>query len=261
MTETDEKPEEKNPAKQGLHGWKAALAMFGCGSLAAFSIFGVLTLLVTSIFDFTSSGVQGSGGTEGAVPEGIGEARSSLEEEEMNVCDDNLDELTKINVERQDEGENYLDTRSEDEIEIPGATRVVQDECSWVLQPSSGSSPWVFHFSYEAAIESDGKDSTEDLASERFEQLSGDLSEGLGYVSSQGVPGFDDGAQYVYGENEDGEQSYIVMLQSKSAVYSIHFERQEEDSIGEVTKNEFEGEAREIASFLDSGFDYWIPDS
>src|SRR5699024_6060140 len=153
----------------------------------------------------------------------------------MNVCEDNLDAFTKINVERQDDGENYLDTQSAGEIDVPGASRVVQDECSWVLQPSSGSSPWMFYFTYEAIIDSSGEESTEGLASDRFEGLSENLSEGLGDVSSQGSPSFDDSALYAYGENEDGEQSYIVMMQSKSAVYSIHFERQGDNSLGEVT--------------------------
>ena len=58
MTETDEKPEEKKPAKKGLHGWKAALAVFGCGSLAAFGIFGVLMFIATTFMNTLASGVD-----------------------------------------------------------------------------------------------------------------------------------------------------------------------------------------------------------
>ncbi|MFL1378839.1 hypothetical protein [Nocardiopsis protaetiae] len=255
--------EKAPPEKQGLHGWKAALTVFGCGTLAAFGVFGVLIGIVGTFFNLTSSGIdtEGGGSSGGNPAEQIGEARSSLGEGEMDVCGDNLDHLSSISTTRQDGGENYSDTASGGQPEIQGADRVVEDTCLWTLNPASGSPPWDFSFSYEAVIDAaDGGDPV-DVASERFEEIKADLPSELAQVSSEGEAGFGDASYAVHGTGETGNSAFIALIQTKSAVYVIRFDDKADSSVGQISENEFKSEARKIATFLGHGFTYWIPDA
>lgn len=253
--------EKAPPRKQGLHGWKAAAAVFGCGTLAAFGVFGVLVGLLGIFFNATSTGLASESEASGGVPgDKIGEARSSLEEGEMNVCEDNLEYLSSVNITRQDSGEKYLDTASGVDSEIEGADRVVQDECLWTIVPSSNSNAWDFRFSYEAIIDAEEGKTAEEVASDRYEETKGGLSGDLAEVKSSGKGGFGNKSYYVYGPGSQGQSIYIALIQTKSAVYQIRFDGQMEGSVAPVSENSFKNEARKIASFLGHGFEYWIPE-
>ncbi|WP_159941852.1 MULTISPECIES: hypothetical protein [unclassified Nocardiopsis] len=253
--------EKAPPQKQGLHGWKAAAAVFGGGTLAAFGVFGVLLGLASMFFNFTSSGMAGGDEGSGGNPaERIGEARSSLEEGEMNVCEDNIEYLSSVNVTRQDGNEDYVDTASGGQPEIEGAERVVRDECLWTIVPSSGSSLWDFHFSYEAVIDAEEGEAVEEVAASRYAVLKSELASNLTQVDSEGDAGFGDKSHSVYGTGEQGQSVYIALVQTKSAVYQIRFDDRTGSSVGTVSENEFKNEARKVSSFLGYGFEYWIPE-
>ncbi|WP_150252775.1 hypothetical protein [Nocardiopsis deserti] len=253
--------EKALPRKQGLHGWKAAAAVFGCGTLAAFGVFGVLVGVASIFFNFTSDGVGTDPDTSAGNPaEQIGEPRSSLAEEEMNVCQENLDHLSSINTTRQDGGEDYVDTATGGEPEIEGAERVVRDDCVWTIIPSSNSTPWDFKFSYEAVIDAQEGESAEEIASSRYEELRSGISDELAQVVSEGEADFGDKSYSVYGAGDQGQSVYIALIQTRSAVYHIRFDEQAEASVGSISENEFANEARKIASFLGHGFEYWIPE-
>ncbi|OOC52532.1 MULTISPECIES: hypothetical protein [Nocardiopsis] len=253
--------EKAPPTKQGLHGWKAAAAVFGCGTLAAFGVFGVLVGGASLFLDFTSSGIAAETGGSGDLPaEHIGEPRSSLEEGEMNVCEDNLDYLSSINTTRQDGGEDYVDTASGAEPEIEDAERVVRDDCLWTIIPSSNSAPWHFRFSYEAVIDAERGGSAEEVAAIRYEEVRSELSSELANVESEGKTDLGEKSYSVYGTGDQGQSVYIALIQTRSAVYQIRFDDQVDTSVGTVSENEFRNEARKIADFLGHGFEYWIPE-
>ncbi|WP_304453536.1 hypothetical protein [Nocardiopsis sp. YSL2] len=246
--------------KKGLHGWRAAAAVFGCGTLAAFGVFGVLVLVISTLFDAASSGIEASAETGTGPAEQIGEARSSLAAEEMNVCDDNLDPLTTITTTRVDGGEDYVDTETGGEPDIEGASRVVRDDCLWTITPSGGSTPWDFEFKYDAIIDAEGGRSPEELASNEFEESRSGLAEGVSEVEAEGSADFGPRSYSVYGSGEQGQSVYLLLVQAKSAVYVIRFEDQVEGSVGAVPENTFRTEARKITNFLGHGFEYWIPE-
>ncbi|MFD3686582.1 hypothetical protein ACFWTE_17380 [Nocardiopsis sp. NPDC058631] len=253
--------EKAPPAKQGLHGWRAAVAVFGCGSVAAFGVFGILIGIASIFLNFASSGVQSESDEPGAGPaEQIGEARSSLEAGQMNVCEDNLDHLTTITTTRQDEGENFVDTASGGDPEIDGAERVVRDDCLWTITPSSNSTPWDFRFSYEAVIDATEGEESEQVAALRFEDIRSDISSGLTDVESEGEAEFGDASYSVYGSGSQGQSIYIALVQTRSAVYQIRFEARDDALVDGVSENEFENEARKISNFLGHGFEFWIPE-
>lgn len=255
--------EKAPPKKQGLHGWKAALAVFGCGSLAAFGVFGALAGIAGAFLNLTSSGIgaEGEAVSGGNPAEQIGEPRSSLGEGEMNVCSDNLEHLSTISTTRQDDGENYSDTASGGQPDIQGADRVVEDACLWTLNPASGSPPWDFSFSYEAVIDAADGEAPVEVASARFDEIKQELPGELAQVSSEGDAGFGDSSYAFYGTNESGQSAFIALIQTKSAVYVMRFEDRAASSVGEISENEFKSEARKIANFLGHGFTYWIPDA
>lgn len=254
MTETDEKPEEKKPVKKGLHGWKAALVMFGCGSLAAFSIFGVLTLLVTSIFDFTSSGVQGDEGTEGVAPEAIGEPQASIDPGDLDLCSRNLESSGSLNLTRVDTSDSFEDPGD-------GESRVVRDQCEWELVPDANSaSSWDLVYEYEAFI-SDTEESRGNVASQEFDAQTESLAEDFSDISSQGEESLADRSQYVYGETSPGVTGYYLVAQTRSAIYEVKLSAESEvEGEGSFSLQSMKHEAEKIVDVSDVEFNIWIPE-
>ncbi|MGW5879246.1 hypothetical protein ACWFMI_22135 [Nocardiopsis terrae] len=252
-------PERRAPAKKGLHGWKAAGAVFGCGTLAAFGVFGVIVGVLSLFINSLSSGISTEGDPGDLPGEGIGAPRSSLEEGQMNVCEDNLDELTTITAMRQDSGENYVDTADPSQIDLDGALRVVKDECLWQITPEGNSAPWDFYFSYEAVIDAEAGENRNDIASGRFEELKSELPGTVEDIESVVESPFGGDSYSVYGAGESGQSLYVALLRTRSAVYSIHFEGRGEQAAVQVSEGIFLNEARKISNFLKKGFEYWIP--
>ncbi|MFV2195966.1 hypothetical protein [Nocardiopsis sp. LOL_012] len=257
MADVKESPQKK----QGLHGWKAAGAVFGCGTLAAFGVFGAFVGVVALFIDATSSGLDlSSGDFDSSSAEQIGDSRSSLGLGEMNVCDENLEFLSTVNVTRQDSGDDYVDTSVAGDPGIEGASRVVRDECYWEIIPEGGATPWNFEFKYEAIIDAEGGESAEGIAMVRFDDLRSDVNGEFDSVESEVSGGFGEDSYSVYGVGVDGESTYVALVRTRSAVYRIRFSGQGESSVGEISENAFMNEARKITNFLGYGFQYWIPE-
>lgn len=259
-TTTREETKREKPVKRGLHGWKAALAVFGCGTLAAFGVFGVVVGLLSTLVSTVSEGISPSAQRENPPAEGIGDARSDLAEGQMDVCSDNLNHLTTINVRRLDSGGDYLDTTDPEEIEMDSVLRLVKDDCRWEIFPAGRATPWSFIFSYEAIIDVEAGESRDEIASDRFEVLKSEIGSDFGSVESEVDSPFGDSSYSIYGQGVGGESSYVALVQARSAVYSIRFEDDPNRSLREVSQNEFAGEARRVTNFLRSGFEYWIPE-
>ncbi|GAB3687037.1 hypothetical protein [Nocardiopsis oceani] len=260
MADTKEADRErKEPAKKGLHGWKAAATIFGCGTLAAFGVFGVFVGVLSLFFSTASSGIPTSDSSVNLPEEGIGESRSDLEEGQMDVCGENLDPLTTIQVERQDSGDGHLDTTDDGEIEIDGVARLVKDECLWEIAPHN-STPWDFSFTYEAIIDAESGQHRDEIASVRYEELKSELPAEVHDMESESETPYGEPSYSVYGVGEDGQTVYVTLIQTRSAVYSIRFEDRPEQALGKTDESEFTGEARKISNFLANGFEYWIPE-
>lgn len=260
-TTAEEKSKPREPAKKGLHGWKAALAVFGCGTLAAFGVFGVIVGVLSMFINAASSGISSTEEPSVNSPaEQIGAARSDLGEGELDVCTDNLTPLSSINVSRQDNGENYLDTNDPEKIHLSDVQRLVKDKCHWEIIPQGNSSPWDFYFSYEAVIDAGGGVSREEIASSIFGEMSEGIGSNLNQVESEVESPFGDDSRSIYGSGEQGESVYVALVKVRSAVYQIRFEERPEQAIYGVAENAFASEARKITNFLRNGFEYWIPE-
>ncbi|WP_152521239.1 hypothetical protein [Nocardiopsis ganjiahuensis] len=250
----------KEPAKKGLHGWKAALAVFGCGTLAAFGTFGVVVGVLSLFIGTVSSGITTSETPINQPGAGIGAPRADLDVGEMDVCTDNLGKLSTITVDRQDSGDSHVDTTDSSQIDIDGVSRLVSDDCLWEFKPHGNSTPWDFEFSYEAIIDAEAGKDRDELAASRFDELRDDLPSTVENVASEKESPWGDSSYSVYGTDASGRSVYVALVQTRSAVYSIRFEDKAEQSVGQVAENTFLQEGRKVTNFLKQGFDYWIPE-
>src|SRR5699024_3230464 len=100
VAKTEEKPKKKKPArpKKGLHGWKAALTVFGCGTLAAFGVFGILVGVASMFFGF-SSGQESMTSPEEDPIAGIGQTaipRDSTGTGDIDLCGKTIHQVDEV---------------------------------------------------------------------------------------------------------------------------------------------------------------------
>ncbi|WP_431872927.1 hypothetical protein [Nocardiopsis eucommiae] len=260
MADTQEKDAKRGrPAKKGLHGWKAALTVFGCGTFAAFGVFGVIVGVLSLFVTTVSSGLPSGESSTNPPGAGIGAPRADLEVGQMDVCSDNLDNLTSISVDRRDSGDSYLDTVDPDQIDIDGALRVVSDQCQWELISMGNSTPWDFSFNYEVVIDADSGINRDDLAAARFDVLKSELPDLVENVENETESPMGEHSYSVYGSGDSGQSVYAALIRTRSAVYTMHFEDRAVQSTNRVGEGTFQGEGRKISNFLGQGFEYWIP--
>lgn len=250
-----ERVEGDGAAREGLRGWKAGCAIFGCGTLAAFSVFGGLVGGASLLFSASSSGLPvqdiGPAGQEVNPRDDVGPG-------ELNICEKNIPYMSSIEVTRLDDGGGYEDT-----LTMGGEDpRVVSDECHWQIRPDYSSfHPWIFSYWYEVILFSSDVNA-EETASREFESRVEGLASRLQEVKSEGEADFSDRSYFVYGSGSEGQSFYIAVVQTRSAVYEISFE---EDSgsmeSADVPEIAFSNEARKIVSFMDIRFQVWIPAS
>src|SRR5699024_7871082 len=165
VAKTEEKPKKK-PArpKKGLHGWKAALTVFGCGTLAAFGVFGVLIGAINLFFSGISSESEKPDVPQ--VPQNASPI-AELAPGELDLCGRHVMGAYML-PDLDYESGNYSDPALDGEYE----DRVVSDICSWEVQPQSGFlEPVHFTYSYESFISRPGGEGTEDAASSRYDEL------------------------------------------------------------------------------------------
>ncbi|MBB6120260.1 hypothetical protein [Nocardiopsis algeriensis] len=255
----DDKAETKQkqrPKKQGLHGWKAAAAVFGCGTLAAFGVFGVIVMIAGLLVNTTSSGVDSPEYHAGV--EQSGKPRESLEPGGLNLCDDYLTEISDINI-----SEVASSSHSDDALESgyeAGDARMVSGACSFLVTPMYGvTSEWVLDFDYRAVIHSPDGD-RDQSAQDIFSEVSSSAEDGFSSVESKGQRKWADSAHYFYGVAQGSVSRYMVVAQTRSAVYSVSFSGSSEDvEGGMVPEIDFERQSRDLIERLHGRFYRLIP--
>ena len=257
MAKTEEKSKKK-PArpKKGLHGWKAALAVFGCGTLAAFGVFGVIVGISSLFFSTLSSGVDsGEQAADQVGGSDTGEPIDELPPGELDLCAMHVQYTFNNYVDGYSSG-NYEDPAEDGEED----DRVVSDTCEWDITPpqEDGLYPWQFTFSYESVIATPGDASSEEVASDKYEEFV--ASAGISEVNilSSGKDEFGDRSDFFYGENDGGGFSYILIGQERSSVYTIHFTSDPEGR--DITEDRFRREARKVVSDVAPGFRGLVPE-
>ncbi|MEU0489019.1 hypothetical protein ABZ249_07305 [Nocardiopsis sp. NPDC006139] len=247
--------EKAPPKKQGLHGWKAALAVFGCGTLAAFGVFGVLVGIAGAFLDLTSSGIGSEPGDASTSAELIGEPQASIEPGDIDLCSKNLEASSNLSLARIDGGGNYEDTAGADEWRI-------SDLCQWELVPDyTVARPWELEYSYEAIVSATGE-SRVDVASEAYDARVEEISAGFQSVASEGPGDLADRSYFVYGEISPGVTGYTFLAQTRSAVYEIKIEAESESETGElVSQNAMHREVAKLVRISEIEFEIWIPGS
>ncbi|GAB2498799.1 hypothetical protein [Nocardiopsis aegyptia] len=240
--------------KKGLHGWRAAVAVFGCGSLAAFGVFGVIVLVLNVVLSTAATGVPGA--EREATVQQTGEPIAHLEPGEMDLCVQDV-QHTYDQYDPHYQSDNYEDPALQGNEE----DRTVSDHCSWEITPrgdSGGLEPWVLTYAYEAVISTTGSDSPQEVASSRYSELvAGHESNELDLLAS-GDADLSDRSFFHYGTDPEGAYVYYLTGQTKSTVYVIKFESPAVN--GEVPVRRFRNEADHVASFVEPGLGVLVPD-
>ena len=249
-TKTEEEPKRKEPKKKGLHGWKAATAVFGCGTLAAFGVFGVIVGVLSMFINAASSGFSSAGGEEQngqlIVPEQTIKSRDSLDSGALDLCGGTIPQA-EVSATRVDNGDAYEDPG---EGEVP---RVVVDQCTWNVIPAGGAgSPWQLDFSYAAFVASAGNTEASEEASQDYEDRVS-LADSLGLeAGSSGEAGVADESRFFHGLTEAGTTVYVVVMRSGDTVYEMDFESNSDFPDGDlIPAGEFEYERDSLLEYIE----------
>ncbi|WP_160051631.1 hypothetical protein [Nocardiopsis sp. FR26] len=248
--------EKAPPQKQGLHGWKAAAAVFGCGTLAAFGVFGVVVALLGTLLSTLSSGFGGSQQNPDDSSVGAAQTTSPRDEfvsDKFDLCRISLPSVSSVSLLLDDDGVGPVDTSVEGGE--PAEDNLVRsDECSGTLHPTARTTqPWSFHFSYRAVIFSPEGD-REDLSQGDLEQWREEAEESLAGFEEGGELDFLDRAHYVYGNSPVGGVEYIAVARKRSAVLQFSMVSQDENS-----PIHFESEVKKFENHLDLALQNMIP--
>ncbi|MFJ9557024.1 hypothetical protein ACIRPH_24715 [Nocardiopsis sp. NPDC101807] len=241
--------EKAPPAKQGLHGWRAAAAVFGCGSLAAFGVFGALVGAASLFFNTVSSGIaaEGDSSAQAVVPEQTIKPRDSMPTDSLDLCGGTIPQVNEVSSTRTDPGGNYSDPG---EGETP---RTVMDECAWNVIPAGDrSSVWTLDFSYASFVVDEEGNEASGQAGAYFDEsasLIGDLALSS---HSEGSADFADASHYVHGLTEEGTTVYVIVVRSGDTVYEMEFETDRDFSNGElVPVSLFEHERDALVEYIE----------
>ncbi|MFE9283209.1 hypothetical protein [Nocardiopsis alba] len=255
MSETTIREETKRekPAKRGLHGWKAALAVFGCGTLAAFGVFGVIVGLLSTLVSTVSEGISPSS-QEPPISSQSVTPREEFVDDKFDLCGRTLPSIRDLNLIFTDSGSGYEDS-GVDGGGVGEEDLVRSDQCAGTLAPAGAYMvPWDFEFVYRAIIYSPGGD-REDLASEDMislqEQVESEMS-----VTESGSGDLGDESRYYYGSLQENEESiYVVVVRQRSATYMISL-----SSTDDVSSSNFSSEARKFGPQLEITLGSRIPE-
>ncbi|MFL1429316.1 MULTISPECIES: hypothetical protein [unclassified Nocardiopsis] len=253
--------EKAPPEKQGLHGWKAALTVFGCGTLAAFGVFGVLALIAGSFLRATSAGVTDEGSQIAGV-EQTGTPRDELPPGDLNVCENYLPRISDVTI------KETFSSVDADDAQVDGfqagSRREVTGECSFAIQPSYGvntaSALWEMDFSYQAIV-FDANADRDGQAEQIFaDEISEAEQEYAGPVEVDDHAWAEESRSF-YGVGEAGENRYSVVSRTRSAVYTFAFAGDVSDvNSGVIPKNDFKRQAEGVVQRLDTRFSLLIPE-
>jgi hypothetical protein len=238
--------EKAPPGKQGLHGWKAAAAVFGCGTLAAFGVFGVVVAVLGTFISTLTSGF----GPEEQTPSSSGSvaAQPSAPREEFlgdrfDLCEI-VDSISAIQLSLTSGSEEPKDesidggTPTEDDLVRSGS-------CGGIVRPDSTYAvPWEFELTYRAVIYSP-EDNRDELAQADLEAWVEEIeSSGLAIEESGPYPMVDE-AHYFYGVPESGEGNfYTVVARKRSGVFMVNMASEDGASAAEFSHEVMKLEAR-----------------
>ncbi|MFC9089863.1 hypothetical protein [Nocardiopsis dassonvillei] len=244
------------PSKQGLHGWKAAAAVFGCGTLAAFGVFGVVVTLLGSFLTSLSSGFGDTEQPQGAAGAGAAETtspRDGFVADKFDLCRISLPSISGVSLNLDEDPEGPVDTAIEGGD--PAEDNLVRsDECAGVMHPTAATTtPWDFQFSYRAIIFSpDG--GRDQLSQSDLEQWRDEAQASLSGFQEGEELDFLDQAYYVYGLPPGGGSEYIAVARKRSVV--LQFSMVSEDG---NTPVHFENEVAKFEAHLDLALQNLIP--
>ncbi|WP_285732423.1 hypothetical protein [Nocardiopsis sp. ATB16-24] len=248
--------EKAPPRKQGLHGWKAAAAVFGCGTLAAFGTFGIVVVILGSFLSTLSSGFSDSGNDEVGSVAGAAQTTSPRDEfvsDKFDLCEISLPAISGVNLLLHDKGEGPVDTSIEGG-EPSQENLVRSDECSGVLHPdASTSAPWEFRFSYRAIIFSP-KGDRDEISQDDLEKWREGAESYLGSSQESGDLDFLDQAYFFYSAGADGGADYVVVTRKRSAVLEFSMSSRDGNSPAH-----FRNELVKFENHLDLALQNMIP--
>ena len=252
MAKTEEKPKKK-PArpKKGLHGWKAALTVFGCGTLAAFGVFGIIFSLLGSFLSVLSfdSGEESAPTTGQTI-----EPRETFLDDKFDLCGRTIPSIPELSLNFDSRGEGPVDTSiaggepTDDDL-------VRSDECWGEMFPDAQFfQPWEFRFTYKAVIFSP-EGSRNDISRGDVEEWREEV-EGQGLdISESGDLSIFDEAYYYYGSSGGQGTFYKVIARKKSGALIIEMDSSDEMSLGA-----FEFEAQKFEAQISITLENRIPE-
>lgn len=250
MVETEETDSKRGkPVKKGLHGWRAALAVFGCGTLAAFGVFGVIVGVLSLFLGGLSSGitndVAGDGG-QSVVPDQTVKPKDSIPDGAIDLCGRTIPGAEGAQT-RSDAGGSYDDPG---EGAVP---RVVSDSCEWIVIPaSSPNARWTLDFDYSAFVVAEDGDSAADEAAADFESRIARIDDIAIDQETSGDARVADESHFSHGTTDVGSTMYVLVARSGGTVYEMKFETSREFSgESQVSIGEFETERDFLVEYIE----------
>ncbi|MFE3460451.1 hypothetical protein ACFXKD_23140 [Nocardiopsis aegyptia] len=244
--------------KKGLHGWRAAVAVFGCGSLAAFGVFGAVLMVLSLVLNTAASGVQDSENPVAIDP--TGQPREELPPGGLDLCADYIPEISAVQI-RETLSSEHSDDALDSELG-GGERRSVSGRCRFEVEPSFGTtSLWYFDFEFSVIVRDPDGDRDE-MAVEEFQDHVEEIDELFSSIEASGEQNWADSANSFYGSSNESVSQYVVVARTRSAVYTVKFsgDPASVDS-GSVPELDFERQAEELVSRLQGRFFRVIPAS
>ncbi|MFW6641427.1 hypothetical protein ACOALZ_15455 [Nocardiopsis algeriensis] len=247
-----ETEQKQQPKKQGLHGWKAAAAVFGCGTLAAFGVFGAVVGLGGVVISSFSSGVSSS--QEAPVLHQEPSPVSELDPGELDLCGRHVMAVYMGSDTSYSSG-NYEDPALEGEFE----DRIVRDSCEWEVRLQQNLlNPVDFTYSYESVISTSDVAGAGEVASVLYEEtVEGFPRDGTELLES-GESDVGDRSYFFYGRNSGGGYTYSLVGQTHTSVYVIEYITGDEGRV--VTSESLANEARRVMDHTERAFTALVPE-
>ncbi|WDZ91848.1 hypothetical protein [Nocardiopsis sp. HUAS JQ3] len=244
------------PSKQGLHGWKAAAAVFGCGTLAAFGVFGVVVALLGTFLSTLTSGFSQEEQTPGGAGSVAAQPTAPREEflaDRFDLCEI-VDSISAIQLSLTSGSEEPKDASIDGGPSAEGDL-VRSGSCGGVVRPDATYSvPWEFEFTYRAVIYSP-EGNRDELAQADLEAWADEIESSGHTIEESGPYSMVDEALYFYGVPENGEGNfYTVVARKRSGVFMVNMTAEDGASAAE-----FSHEVMKMETRLDNDLGTMIP--
>lgn len=246
MSERENLPKRK----QGVSGWRAFLMMFGCGTMAAFLVVGVVVGGVRMLFlpsDEEKASPQNKASREPV---------TDMTPGAIDACE-LIEDYPPISLTHKIGEES-----SPDEKNPKGNKWTVSDKCKWEFSGKDGHN-WILAFSYKSIINYGRKKERYNLAEEYFNKKSNDELDNFEEVTLEGRSSDNFGKDHeIFGVEKD-LQKYVLINKIKSSVYVLHISQKKGNNSSEnrsLAKEDFDGYAESVSDVVDSQFEDVVPD-